>query len=301
MMNLIQMSVGCLLGLSLSFVMNAIRPPVLLLLMVLLSLTFGAQAQTALDYPSLWACDSARFHWYCDQQEQKAEVTPPAAPLLVPSAAAPSANASSAAQRIEIKDIKTAEQMRVELKRREDLAIMDPSKEKLTDYLQLWQVVQDKGSTFADSWRRVVWQTPELDYALRRPSNNLAIRTFNNDADARQEAQLRALAKDHGLIFFFKSDCPYCHTMAPAVRMMAERFGIEVLAVTVDGGGLPDFPRPQDGRGKAQAWGVQRVPALFMGSKLTGDRVALGFGVMSQSEIMERMFVLTGTQAGESF
>lgn len=265
------------------------------LLVVLVSTaTVQVHANGALDYPSVWACETARFHWYCDQQEAK-ELAPPASlSLVVPTVVPPP-------QRIEIKDIKTAEQMRVELKRREDLAIMDPSKEKLTDYLQLWQVVQDKGSTFADSWRRVVWQTPELDYALRRPSNNLAIRTFNNDADARQEAQLRALARDHGLIFFFKSDCPYCHTMAPAVRMMAERFGIEVLPVSIDGRGLPDFPRPQDGRDKAQAWGVQRVPALFMGSKLTGDRVALGFGVMALSEIMERMFVLTGTQAGESF
>ena len=38
-----------------------------------------------------------------------------------------------------------------------------------------------------------------------------------------------------------------------------------------------------------------------MGSKVTGDHVALGFGVMALSEIMERMFVLTGTQPGESF
>ena len=254
-------------------------------------------AQSAIDYPSMWDCDSHKFNWYCDQQDAKPPVREPAAPVGGPPAQA----SQPLPQRIEIADIKTTEQMRVELKRREDLAIMDPSKEKLTDYLQLWQVVQDKGSTFADSWRRVVWQTPELDYALKRPSNNLAIRTFNTTADALQEAQLRALAADHGLIFFFKSDCPYCHTMAPAVRMMAERFGIEVLAVSIDGVGLPDFPHPQDGRNKAAAWGVQRVPALFMGSKVTGDHVALGFGVMALSEIMERMFVLTGTQPGESF
>lgn len=252
-----------------------------------------AVAQGALDYPSMWACDSHKFHWYCDQQESR----PPNKHRPEPEVGSP----NPVPQRVELKDIKTAEQMRVELKRREDLAIMDPSSEKLKDYLQLWQVVQDKGSTFADSWRRVVWQNPELDYALRRPSNNLAIRAYNANADAVQEAQLRALAKDHGLIFFFKSDCPYCHTMAPAVRMMAERFGIDVLAVSIDGGGLPDFPRPQDGRTKAAQWGIERVPALFMGSKSTGDRVALGFGVMALSEIMDRMFVLTGTQPGENF
>ena len=263
------------------------------LLIILAAQSSMALAQGALDYPSMWACDSHKFHWYCDQQEPRPAATQQPEPVGTGPMPVP--------QRIELKDIKTAEQMRLELKRREDLAIMDPTAEKLKDYLQLWQVVQDKGSTFADSWRRVVWQNPELDYALKRPSNNLAIRAYNANADAAQEAQLRALAKDHGLIFFFKSDCPYCHTMAPAVRMMAERFGIDVLPVSIDGGGLPDFPRPQDGRLKAVQWGIERVPALFMGSKTTGDRVALGFGVMALSEIMDRMFVLTGTQPGENF
>jgi len=279
---------------------HLMAPAHALLKWLCMSITFfcsALYAQSAVDYPSQWDCDSHKFNWYCDQQDAK----PQAREEPTPTVSLPTQAPQVVPQRIEIADIKTTEQMRVELKRREDLAIMDPSKEKLTDYLQLWQVVQDKGSTFADSWRRVVWQTPELDYALKRPSNNLAIRTFNNNADARQELQLRALARDHGLIFFFKSDCPYCHTMAPAVRMMAERFGIEVLAVSIDGVGLPDFPHPQDGRSKAAAWGVQRVPALFMGSKVTGDHVALGFGVMALSEIMERMFVLTGTQPGESF
>ena len=256
-------------------------------------------AQTALDYPSMWACDANKFNWYCDQREPKPGKTAP--PSIAPPVSLKAPAAPTVPVRIEIKDITTSEQLRVELKRREDLAIMDPSPEKLTDYLRLWQVVQDKGSTFADAWRRVVWQNPELDYTLKRPANNLAIRTYNTRADAAQETQLKALAKDHGLIFFFKSDCPYCHAMAPAVRLMVERFGIEVLAVSIDGGGLPDFPRPADGRAKAAAWGVERVPALFMGSKLTGDRVALGFGVMALSEIMERMFVLSGTKPGESF
>ena len=115
------------------------------------------------------------------------------------------------------------------------------------------------------------------------------------------DAQLAALAREHGLIFFFRSDCPYCHAMAPTIRMLADRYGIEVLGVSIDGQGLPDFPSPRDGRTQAAAWGVERVPALFIGSKKTGDRAPVGFGMMSFTEIVNRLFVLTGTKPGENF
>ena len=191
--------------------------------------------------------------------------------------------------------------MRAELKRREDLAVMRPTDKNLKDYLQLWQVTQDKGAVFADNWRRVVWQTPELDYALRRPTTNAAIKTYDAGRKANQERQLRALAKDHGLIFFFRSDCPYCHAMAPVLKMLSHQYGIEVLGVSIDGGALPDFPKPRDGRAQAAAWGIERVPALFIGSKQTGDKAAIGFGAMALTDIVNRIFVLTDTKPGQYF
>ena len=83
--------------------------------------------------------------------------------------------------------------------------------------------------------------------------------------------------------------------------MLSDRYGIEVLPVSVDGQGLPDFPQPRDGRAQAAAWGVERVPALFIGSRQTGDRAPIGFGMMALSEIVNRIFVLTGTRSGENF
>jgi len=258
--------------------------------------TFSARAQSALDYPSAWRCDQAKFNWYCDEDAEPAQSRPAPAPA----GATPQA-AATPAKRIEIKDLKTAEQMRLELKRREDIAVMTPSDQNLKDYLELWQVAQEKGAVFADSWRRVVWQTPELDYSLRRPTNNAALKTFDANRENNEEQQLRALARDHGLIFFFRSDCPYCHAMAPMLKGLSQKFGIEVLGVSIDGGGLPDFPTPRDGRAQATAWGVERVPALFIGSKQTGDKAAIGFGAMALTDIVQRIFVLTGTKPGDNF
>lgn len=255
------------------------------IVLVLLLVAVGARAQSPIDYPSIWQCDAVKPHWYCDEQLRD---DPP------PEVAAP-------APRRELASLATAQQMREELKRREDLAVMVPSEANIKDYLALWQAVQEKGAVFADVWRRVVWQTPELDYALKRPINNAAIRVFDAERDQAETQQLRAVAGEHGLIFFFRSDCPYCHAMAPVLRMLNQKYGIEVLGVSLDGGDLPEFPVPRDGRKIAASWGVDRVPALFIGARATGDHAALGFGAMSLSEIVNRIFILTGTRPGENF
>lgn len=245
---------------------------------------FGAAMN---DYDSVWKCDGQKFNWYCDNDEDDKQT--------------PSETKSNEPIRVELSDIKTAEQMRAELKRREDTAVMEPTPAHMRDYLEAWQFAQEKGAVFADSWRRVVWQNPDLDYSLKRPTNNVAIRTYDQRREQNEGDHLRALAKEHGLIFFFRSDCPYCHQMAPMLKMLSQRYGMEILPVSLDGGGLPDYPNPRVDQGQAAKLGVDKVPALFIGSKITGERAPIGFGAMSLSDIVSRIFVLTGTAPGQSF
>lgn len=260
-----------------------------LLVLLLINVMTSSHAQeNSLNYPSVWQCDVNKPNWYCDQQEIKAQQLETA---ITPKD-----------ESISTQDIKTAEQLRRELKRREDVAVMNPTDEHIKNYLELWQMTQNKGAVFADNWRRVVWQNPELDYSLKRPANNTAIKTYDVQRNQNEDDYLKTLAKEHGLIFFFRSDCPYCHAMAPAVKMLGKKYGIDILAVSVDGAPLlPEFPLFSDGRSKAQAWGIERVPALFIGSKTTGDHAAIGFGQMAFSEIVSRIFVLTNSAPGDNF
>lgn len=265
----------------------------LILILALTMMASLAHAQDGiLNYPSVWQCDANKPNWYCDQMEPEEK---PAKPEAI---TAPASNSMP----LSIDQIKTAEQLRVELKRREDIAVMSPTDANIKNYLALWQMTQDKGAVFADSWRRVVWQNPELDYSLKRPTNNVAIKNYDEQRGKNMDDHLRNLAKEHGLIFFYRSDCPYCHAMAPTIKMLGVRYGIDVLAVSVDGAPLlPEFSEFFDVHARAQAWGVERVPALFIGSKATGDHAAIGFGQMAFTDIVDRIFVLTNSKPGENF
>ncbi|MBS2132331.1 conjugal transfer protein TraF (plasmid) [Burkholderia thailandensis] len=250
----------------------------------------GYARADGLEYPSAWTCDADKFNWYCD--EDASTSAPPAA--SAPAAANPK-NPDDFSQ------IRTADEMRKALAQRLDVANMDPTPEHIKSYIKLWEYVQEKSAVFADQWRRVVWQDPSLDYSLKRPTNNVAVHSYDDRRNTDQEDQLHALAQKHGLIFFFRSDCQYCHAMAPTMKLIAERYGIEVFPVSLDGRGIPGFPHPAADHGQAATWGVQQVPALYIASKETGDHAMIGSGTLSLQDIIDRIFVLTASQPGELF
>jgi conjugal transfer pilus assembly protein TraF len=84
---------------------------------------------------------------------------------------------------------------------------------------------------------------PELDPTLQgRPVNAKALEVFDQLQTAQRSQSISALGRDHVLFFFFRSDCPYCHAFAPTLEAFQARHGIQVVAISVDGGPMPGFP-----------------------------------------------------------
>lgn len=48
----------------------------------------------------------------------------------------------------------------------------------------------------------------------------------------------------YGLAFIFSSHCAYCHKFAPTLQTFAKQTQLPVYAFSVDGLGLPQYPRP---------------------------------------------------------
>lgn len=241
------------------------------------------------DYPSVWQCDNPKFNWYCSPEE------------LAKLRAEKERKAQAKSEEIDITKLKTSEEVRKALETLKDRAVMEPTEKNLKTYLAAQQYVFDKGSTFADVWRRVVWGDPDLDYTLRRPVNGSAIRTYDYSTQQKQASYLKELAKEHGLIFFFRSDDPYSIQMGPTLKLLQRQYGIEVLPVSLDGKGIAEFPNPRRNQKQATALQVKQTPALFIASRKSGELAPVGYGVMSNAEIVDRIFVLTNTKPGENF
>ena len=149
-----------------------------------------------------------------------------------------------------------------------------------------------------DVAQRIAWATPELDPTLQgRPVNAKALEVFDQLQMSQRSESIGALGRDHVLFFFFRSDCPYCHAFAPTLEAFQARHGIRVVAISVDGGPMPGFPYARRDNGIATTLKVTQVPAVYLAQPFTGKITPIGFGVLSESQLIERIATVTAPGA----
>ncbi|MBK6789069.1 MAG: conjugal transfer protein TraF [Betaproteobacteria bacterium] len=186
-------------------------------------------------------------------------------------------------------------------KRLEDyrsIAIIRPTEANVRRYMELEASVVRQASYFSEVAQRVAWSTPDLDMTLQgRPVNARGIEVFEREQAQTRNQSLAALARTHVLFFFFRSDCPYCHALAPTLEALQASHGIQIVPISVDGGGLPTFPQYRRDNGISRTLQVTQVPAVFLAEPFAGKITPIGFGVLSESQLIERIATVTAPGA----
>ena len=193
-------------------------------------------------------------------------------------------------------ELERFEELRKRIEEYRNIAVMNPTEPNVRRYMELEAKVVAQASTFADVAQRIGWSTPSLDMTLRgRPVNAQAIDVFDRQQRDERARIISALADDHILLFFFRSDCPYCHAFAPTLEAFEARYGLRVIAVSMDGGVLPGFSQVRRDNGIARALNVTQVPAVFLAQPFSGTLAPIGFGVLSEAQLLERIATIAGS------
>ena len=231
---------------------------------------------------------SLGWHFYCDRQEDPDRLRPaPPPPDAEP--------AKPATERI--RDMRRAlEEARAE-------AILNPTTENVTAYLRLQQETLQRAATFSDAFRRTVWATPEVDYTLRRPVGALAKQVWSDERREARDRVLARLGERYGLIYLGHAGCAGCKVFGPLLRAFAKRHGLDVLAVSLSGEALEGWPEAVADNGRAARLGLGNapVPALVLFDTATKRVLPVGFGVMAEDQMAERIFALTALEPGNDY
>lgn len=228
------------------------------------------------------------WHFY-EEPAQESDPTP------VPHPAPSSTPTPSVKARIP--ELEAFARLQKTLEEYRNIAIIRPTEANVRRYMELESKVVSQASAFADMAKRVAWATPELDPTLQgRPVNAKALEVFDETQRAERSRTVVQLGKDHVLFFFYRSDCPYCHAFAPMLHAFQARHGIQVVAVSIDGGPMPGFPVARRDNGIANALQVSQVPAVFLAQPFTGQITPIGFGVLSESQLLERIAIVSSPE-----
>ena len=248
-----------------------------------------AEAQEA--SPRYWSDAWRGWHFYEEPEprpkgQRDARPSPPRRPAPAPARPA---------------EIVEFERLQKAVEQTRHIAIMRPTEANVRRYMELEAQVVARASTFADMAQRIAWATPELDPTLQgRPVNAKALEVFEQLQMSQRSESISALGRDHVLFFFFRGDCPYCHAFAPTLQAFQARHGIRVVAISVDGGAMPGFADARRDNGIANALKVSQVPAVYLAQPFSGVITPIGFGVLSEAQLVERIAIVSAAPAQTS-
>jgi conjugal transfer pilus assembly protein TraF len=188
--------------------------------------------------------------------------------------------------------VKILQSFKEKVERFKAIAIIDPTYENVKAYMVLQKQLMDRSTRFAQRWMEVVYTTPKLDYTLTHPTSQVARHIYLDQQKMDMDQYIRALAKTYGLFFFYASGCSYCKEFAPIVKGFAEKYGWEVLAISLDGAILPEFPHSKVDNGAAAALGIEAVPILLAVEPQTGKVIPLSNGLSTHDQIEDRIRIL---------
>lgn len=173
------------------------------------------------------------------------------------------------------------------------LAIVIPTRKNIKAYQELQRDLMQKSQNFANTWMQVVYENPHLDHTLVAPVQQKARHIYLDREKENTTTTIAKLKEQYGLFFFVSGACQYCQEFAPIVKDFSNKYGWEVIAISVDGGKVKEFPGALADYGLLTKWRVPALPALFAVNPTTEEVLPLAFGLTTLAEIEIRAMALT--------
>lgn len=189
-----------------------------------------------------------------------------------------------------------------ELKHR---AVLNPTEANVRAYMEVNKQMAEMAAAFTDQWQRVLFATPHLDANVTYPLTAKGVTIYQDQMAAAQKAALLAAARTKGLLFVFEGPetCGVCAAQGEILDGLQKAFGIDILAVSVDGSVLPEFPGAVPDQGQLQALSLESYPRPFLAlvDPASHEVDLIGAGLLTEDQILERIYTITAVPEGTRY
>ena len=228
------------------------------------------------------------YHFYCDPDKAVSdpiEEVPVESEVVV----APSASERLETERAIFDEAKAA-------------MVLDPTPANVERYMRLQKRWVDNAAYMTAQWKRVVWSNPDLDESVDWPTSQLGRQAERDIERAAETASIEAIKDRYGIFYFGAGTCDFCAVYEQILGGFADRYGLTILPVSVDGRPLTGFEGYQVDTGQRARMGLADVtPAVALYDAETGEVIPVGYGLLTISELEYRIRALTTMAPGEEY
>jgi conjugal transfer pilus assembly protein TraF len=231
-----------------------------------------------------------RWFWYQDppvseddfeeKKHETKETTAPKAPLTL----AQKAHRQMETFKKQLEDLKV-------------IALVSPTPSNVEAYMRIQKEMVDRSEDFSKTWQQVVLNTAELNPKVENPTAQYARHIKNDQLTEQKSKTIHGLAQTYGLIYFFKGNCPYCTGFAPIVKMFADKYNWQVMAVSLDGSPSEVFEDSRPDNGIGEALNIKSVPALIAYNAETNDVIPISYAMTSLDQLENNIMALVGEKS----
>jgi conjugal transfer pilus assembly protein TraF len=186
---------------------------------------------------------------------------------------------------------KQLQQIQEDIEQAKAQAVIYPTEENISKYLELQNQIMERSVKFAHVWQNVLRARPDLDYRVVNPQSNIGNEARYAIAEAEKLKILKNLHERYGLFYFYRSDCPYCIKFSPIIKSFGEYYGITIMPITINGITTDEWPESRHGMEHIRNLGMEGkpVPALILFDNLKKQHHPVSFGLIPASDIEDRL------------
>lgn len=168
-------------------------------------------------------------------------------------------------------------------------AAVYPTAKNIKAYMKYNEEIMDQSEDFSTAYSQSGWTDPELNYGLKKARTKEAVLAKNAQFQIDIVKKMADLSEKFGLLYFMRSDCPYCQRYSPILKQFAEKHGFTVYVVSLDNKGTDVFPYPKSDHYLAKNLNVISVPALFLASPSDHSVTPVHYGIVSETQLVNRI------------
>ncbi len=171
-------------------------------------------------------------------------------------------------------------------------AILEPTSKNVKAYQDMQMKVMNQSEAFSRAWVMNVFMNPSLDENVKNPSAQSARFVVYEKERQKTQSIIQELKNSYGLFYFYSGSCAYCKAFNSLVKLFADKYGWEVMAISLDGSPSDVFLNWQPDNGIAQQWNVQTVPTVFAINPKTDHVIPVANGFTAIDEMEKRIVTI---------